>query len=153
MRAFLFYFLRLGTLGFGAPIALAAQLAMYLGWVRAGRIGSTLVAAAFILPSFVMVLVLSWLYVRFGGLSWIQSAFYGIGAAVIAIVARSAWKLGKMTVGKDPLLVGILASSVLVTAITEKEIIWIFLGAGVLALAIQMLRTHGRTTAAMSVAP
>src|SRR5438105_1309697 len=136
-----------------SPGPLAAQLAMYLGWVRAGRIGSTLVAAAFILPSLVMVLVLSWLYVRFGGLAWIQAAFYGIGAAVIAIIARSAWKLGKMTVGKDPLLVGILAASGLVTAITEKEIIWIFLGAGVLALAMQILRAHGRTTAAMSVAP
>ena len=187
MREFLSYFLRLGTFGFGGPIALAghmqhdlvekrrwisrqdyieglalsqlsagplaAQLAMYLGWVRAGRLGSTLVAAAFILPSLVMVLVLSWLYVRFGGLAWIQAAFYGIGAAVIAIIARSAWKLGKMTVGKDPLLVGILAASGLLTAITEKEIIWVFLGAGVLALAMQILRAHGRTTAAMSVAP
>ncbi len=187
MREFLLYFLRLGSFGFGGPIALAghmqhdlveqrrwisrqdyveglalsqlspgplaAQLAMYLGWVRAGRIGSTLVAAAFILPSFVMVLVLSWLYVRFGGLAWIQAAFYGIGAAVIAIIARSAWKLGKMTVGKDPLLIGILAASGLVTAITEKEIIWIFLGAGVLALAVQMVRARRATTAALSVAP
>ena len=183
MREFLFYFLRLGTFGFGGPIALAghmqhdlveqrrwisrqdyveglalsqlspgplaAQLAMYLGWVRAGRLGSTLVAAAFILPSFVMVLALSWLYVRFGGLPWIQSAFYGIGAAVIAIIARSAWKLGKMTVGKDPLLIGILAASGLVTAITEKEIIWIFLGAGVLALAVQTIRAR----TALSLAP
>src|SRR2546428_2906830 len=64
-----------------SPGPLAAQLAMYLGWVRAGRIGSTLVAAAFILPSLVMVLVLSWLYVRFGGLARIQAAFYGTGAA------------------------------------------------------------------------
>src|SRR5205823_4613677 len=136
-----------------SPGPLAAQLAMYLGWVRAGRIGSTLVAAAFILPSFVMVLVLSWLYVRFGGLPWIQSAFYGIGASVIAIIVRSAWKLGKMTVGKDRLLIGILAASGLVTAITEKEIIWIFLGAGMLALAVQMLRTRQATTAALSVVP
>jgi chromate transport protein ChrA len=62
------------------------------------------VAAAFILPSFVMVLGLSALYVRFGGLPWMQSAFYGIGAAVIAIIARSALKLVKMTIGKDRLL-------------------------------------------------
>ena len=100
-----------------------------------------------------MVLALSWLYVRFGGLRWIQSAFYGIGAAVIAIIVRSAWKLGKMTVGKDRLLIGILAASGLVTAITEKEFIWIFLGAGVLALVVQRVRARQATTAALSVAP
>ncbi len=132
-----------------SPGPLAAQLAMYLGWVRAGRIGSTLVAGAFILPSFVMVLALSWLYLRFGGMQWIQSAFYGIGAAVIAIIVRSAWKLGKMTVGRDPLLIAILAASGLVTAITEKEIVWVFLGAGLLALAFRMRRG----AAALSVAP
>ena len=107
MRDLLLYFLRLGTFGFGGPIALAgymqrdlveerrwfsrqdyleglalsqlspgplaAQLAKYLGWVRAGIPGATLVAAAFVAPSFVMVLAISWLYVRFGGLPWIQA--------------------------------------------------------------------------------
>src|SRR5712692_4293323 len=68
-----------------SPGPLAAQLAMYLGWVRAGRLGATLVAVAFVGPSFLMVLVLSELYVRFGGLPWMQGLFYGIGAAVIAI--------------------------------------------------------------------
>jgi len=63
-----------------APGPLAAQLAIYLGWVRAGTRGATLLSAAFILPSFLMVLVLSALYLRYGGLSWMQGAFYGIGA-------------------------------------------------------------------------
>jgi chromate transporter len=84
-----------------APGPLAAQLAIYLGWVRAGNLGATLVAAAFILPSFVMVLVLSALYVRFGGIWWMQGLFYGIGSAVIAIIARSAYKLVGMTLGRD----------------------------------------------------
>src|SRR6188768_2656728 len=74
-----------------APGPLAAQLAIYLGWIRARLIGGTLVAAAFILPSFLMVLVISAAYVRYGGLPWMQSAFYGIGAAVITIIARSAF--------------------------------------------------------------
>ena len=67
-----------------APGPLAAQLAIYLGWVRARNLGATLVAAAFILPSFLMVLALSALYVHYGGLPWMQGAFYGIGAAVIS---------------------------------------------------------------------
>jgi chromate transport protein ChrA len=70
-----------------APGPLAAQLAMYLGWVQARALGATVVGLAFVGPSFVMVLVLSELYVRFGGLPWMQGMFYGIGAAVIAIIA------------------------------------------------------------------
>src|SRR5215203_1716678 len=66
-----------------APGPLAAQLAIYLGWVRAGVMGATLVGVAFVIPSFLMVLVLSWFYVRYGGVAWMQGAFYGIGAAVI----------------------------------------------------------------------
>src|SRR5207247_9466877 len=83
---------------------LAAQLAIYLGWVRARVLGATLVAFAFVLPSFLMVLALSVLYVRYGGLSWMPGAFYGIGAAVIALIARSAWKLVRITLATDRLL-------------------------------------------------
>ena len=185
LRDLLLYFLRLGTFGFGGPIALAghmqhdlvetrrwispqdyreglalaqlspgplaAQLAMYLGWVKFGRLGCTLVAAAFILPSFAMVVVLSGLYLRFGGLSWMQAAFYGVGAAVIAIVARSAWKLARTTVGKDRLLLLICAASALITAWTETEYLPVFLGAGVVALGAQRLRRQA--TVASVAAP
>ncbi len=123
-----------------APGPLAAQLAIYLGWSKGGLTGATGAAAAFILPSFVMVLGLSALYVRFGGLPWMQSAFYGIGAAVIAIVARSALKLVKMTLGKDRLLWVLFAASALATAWTESEIIWLFLGSGLVALVVRSRR-------------
>jgi len=120
-----------------APGPLAAQLAIYLGWAQGRTLGATAVAAVFILPSFVMVLALSALYVRFGGLSWMQSAFYGVGAAVIAIIARSALKLVKMTLGKDRLLWALFAASALATAWTESEIVWLFLGSGVVALVVR----------------
>src|SRR2546426_795792 len=87
-----------------SPGTHAAQLAMYLGWVRAGRWGATATGIVFILPSFLMVVALAAFYVHFGNLSWIQGVFYGIGAAVIAIVVRSAVKLVKMTIGHDWLL-------------------------------------------------
>jgi chromate transporter len=183
MRALLLYFLRLGTFGFGGPIALAgymqrdlveerrwiskqdyleglalaqlmpgplaAQLAMYLGWVRARVLGATLVAVCFVLPSWLMVLGLSLLYVRYGGLPWMQGAFYGIGAAVIAIIARSAVKLVRMTVQKDKLLWGIFAVMMAVTAWTASEIIWLFLACGVLALLVRAphLRAGARAAA------
>src|SRR5204863_7386048 len=118
-----------------APGPLAAQLAIYLGWVRGGVLGATLVAVAFVLPSFVMVLALSALYVRYGGLVWMQGAFYGIGAAVIAIIGRSVVKLVRMTLGTDRLLWTIFVATAVVTAWTESELVWVFLLAGVVALA------------------
>src|SRR2546422_829622 len=87
-----------------APGPLAAQLAIYLGWVRARVLGATLVSVAFILPSLLMVLAISALYVAYGGLAWMQGLFYGIGAAVIAIIARSATKLVNLTLARDRLL-------------------------------------------------
>src|SRR6266705_2381169 len=171
LRRLIGYFLRLGTLGFGGPIALAghmqrdlvedrrwfsrqdylqglalaqlapgplaAQLAMYLGWLRAGTLGATLVAGAFILPSFLMVLGLSALYVHYGGLPWMQGAFYGIGAAVIAVIARSAFKLARTTVAKDWLLWAILVTNGLLTAWTEREIVWAFALSGVVTLLLK----------------
>src|SRR5205085_8023774 len=69
------------------PGPLAAQLAMYLGWVRAGTFGATLVSIAFVGPSFLMVLALSALYLEFEEMPWVQGGFDGVGAAVIAIIA------------------------------------------------------------------
>jgi chromate transporter len=81
-------------------------------------------------------MVLSSLYLKFGGLAWMQSAFYGVGACVIAIVTRSAWKLAKTTVGADRLLFAICVVSGLITAWSETEFLLVFLGAGLLALAV-----------------
>ena len=171
LARFVSYFLKLGTLGFGGPIALAghmqkdlvedrhwvskqdyleglafsqlspgplaAQLAMYLGWLRAGVLGATAVGIAFILPSFLMVLALAALYVHYGSLSWIQGMFYGIGAAVIAIIVRSAIKLVRTTVGKDWLLWTIFAALAITTAWTKSEIIWLFVLCGFIALLVK----------------
>ena len=130
-----------------APGPLAAQLAIYLGWLRGGTSGATLVAIAFVLPSFLMVLVLSAVYVRYEGLAWMQGAFYGIGAAVIAIIGRSAWKLIRTTLGSDRLIWAIFAISAAVTAWTESEIVWLFVACGVVALV-----ARGRAATVASVA-
>jgi len=138
-----------------APGPLAAQLAMYLGYVRAGVVGATMVAMAFILPSFLMVLAISWLYVRFGGLPWMQALFYGIGAAVIGIIVRSAYKLVKLTLGKDVALWMIFLVLAIVTAITQTEMASLFFASGFLYLALKV--PIGRwftvgTTSAMGLA-
>ncbi|SAK95967.1 chromate resistance transport protein [Caballeronia catudaia] len=73
------------------PGPLAAQLSIYLGYVHYRVIGATAVGVAFVLPSFLMVVALGWAYVHFGGLPWMQAVFYGVGAAVVGIIAMSAY--------------------------------------------------------------
>src|SRR3954468_5054849 len=128
-----------------APGPLAAQLAIYLGYVRNGILGATAVAVAFVLPSFLMVLALSAAYVRYGGISWMQAIFYGIGASVIAIIARSAYKLTKLTLGKDKLLWGIFVVLAVTTAWTSREIVWLFLVAGGGAVVFSSKPAHPTT--------
>src|SRR5690242_4671494 len=86
------------------PGPLAAQLAIYLGYVHYGVTGATLVGVAFVLPSFLMVLALGCAYQAYGGLPWMQAVFYGIGGSVIGIIAISTYKLTSKTLGKDWLL-------------------------------------------------
>src|SRR5204863_10184583 len=93
---------------------------------------------------FLMLLALSAAYVRYGGLSWMQAIFYGIGASVIAIIARSAYKLTKLTLGKDKLLWGIFAVLAVTTAWTSREIVWLFLVAGVVALFMKAIPTKAQ---------
>jgi chromate transporter len=120
-----------------APGPLAAQLAMYIGYVKGGVFGATAVGVAFVLPSFVMVVCLSAAYVRFGGLRWMQQIFYGVGAAVIGIITRSTFKLTKLTLGKDKLLWGIFAVLAASTAWTSREIVWLFLLSGAVAVVLK----------------
>jgi chromate transporter len=115
-----------------APGPLAAQLGIYVGYVHYRIVGATLAGIAFVIPSFLMVVALGWTYVRFGGLSWMQAVFYGVGAAVIGIIAMSAKKLTQKSVGKDKLLWAIYLVLAAVTVITESEIAWLFIAAGVL---------------------
>ncbi len=119
-----------------APGPLAAQLAMYLGYVRAGVPGATIVAICFVLPSFLMVWALSYAYVAYGGLPWMQALFYGIGAAVIGIIVRSTQKLIALTIRRDVLLWLIFGIMGVTTAWTGREIVWLFVLAGLASAAV-----------------
>ncbi|QDK80562.1 chromate transporter [Spirosoma sp. KCTC 42546] len=113
-----------------APGPLAAQLAIYLGYVHYSILGATLAGLAFVLPSFCMVVVLGWAYQHFGGLPWMQAVFYGIGAAVIGIIAIGTYKLTTKTVGNDPLGWILFSLSAVATAVTESELLWLVLMSG-----------------------
>ena len=162
------YFLYLGALGFGGPVALAgfmhrdlvetrrwideeeyrlalalaqimpgplaAQLAIALGYFQRGILGATAIGLAFVVPSFLMVVAISIAYRRYGGLWWMQALFYGIGAAVIAIIAIAAYKLARSTNKRDPLLWAIFGVLALVTVWAQAELAEFFVLAGFVVL-------------------
>jgi chromate transporter len=181
------YFLRLGTLGFGGPVALvgfmhrdlveergwiseadykeglalaqiapgplAAQLAIYLGYVHHRILGATVAGLAFVLPSFAMVVALGMAYVSYGGLPWMQAVFYGVGAAVLGIMAIGAHKLSTKSIGKDKLLWGIFGVLAAVTIITQSEIAWLFIAAGLLVWVIRCKPTFGNKAMGLGFVP
>ena len=168
LRNLVLYFLKLGSIGFGGPIALvgymekdlveerawltreeylrglalsqlapgplAAQLAMYIGYIRFGFVGATCVGCMFVLPSFVMVVLLGILYAAYGGLEWMRAMFYGVGAAVIGIIVKSAYRLAKVTLKNKRLLWMIFVVMGVVTAYTQQESIWLFFLCGLVAM-------------------
>jgi chromate transporter len=173
------YFLKLGTWGFGGPVALvgymhrdlvenkgwltneeykeglalaqlapgplAAQLGIYIGFVHYGFIGATLTGLAFVLPSFIMVVILGMVYQLYGGLAWMQAVFYGVGAAVIGIIAISAYKLTVKSISKLEIaaikskwvLWLFYIAGIVITVITEREEILLFLACGILYMLIK----------------
>lgn len=168
------YFLKLGTLGFGGPVALigymqrdlvdqrkwiseddyregltlaqlapgplAAQLGIYLGYVHYGVLGATCTGLSFVLPSFIMVVVLGMAYQAYGGLPWMQSVFYGVGAAVIGIITMSCYKLMIKSVSRLDfasikarwILWSFCLVMAVVTAVTKREEVWLFIILGLL---------------------
>jgi chromate transporter len=181
------YFLRLGTLGFGGPVALvgfmyrdlveergwiseadykeglalaqiapgplAAQLAIYLGFVHYRTAGATVAGLAFVLPSFAMVVALGMAYVSYGGLPWMQAVFYGVGAAVLGIMAIGAHKLSTKSIGKDKLLWGIFGVLAAVTIITQSEIAWLFIAAGLLVWVLRCKPSFGNKAMGLGLIP
>jgi len=173
------YYLKLGTWGFGGPVALvgymhrdlvenkgwlteeeykeglalaqlapgplAAQLGIYIGFAGYGVLGATLAGLAFVLPSFIMVVLLGMAYKLYGGLAWMQAVFYGVGAAVIGIIGMSAYKLTIKSISKfDPaamkakwLLWLFYSIGIAITIITQKEEVLIFLACGILYMIIK----------------
>lgn len=174
------YFLKLGTWGFGGPVALvgymhrdlvenkkwiaeddykeglalaqlapgplAAQLAIYIGYIHYRILGATLAGIAFVIPSFFMVLGIGYAYVQLGGLPWMQAIFYGVGAAVIGIITISSYKLTVKSIGKDYLLWGIFIVLAVTTFITEEENIWLILAAGVVVWLVKAPPAFSRSS-------
>ncbi len=134
------------------PGPLAAQLAMWIGYIRHGVLGASLVGIVFILPTYLIVLAISAVYVAYHGLSVVQALFYGIGPVVIAVVALSAARLAKTTVGKNEKMWLIFGATAIITLITRAEIALLFIAAGLLGIFLYSRPGH-KTGARLIMAP
>src|SRR5260221_3070614 len=118
------------------PGPLAAQVVMWVGSLRRGWAGALATAAAFIAPSSLLVLAVAVIYARSSGLAVVQSLFYGIAPAVMAIIAIAAWKLARLTNRRDTRLWVTSAVLAVVTAVSGAEIAVLFIAAGLLMIAL-----------------
>ena len=118
------------------PGPLAAQLAMWLGYVRHGVAGALVAAVAFVSPPFVLVCAVAAAYVALAGTSIIQALFHGVGPAVLALILRGAWKLVRVTVRDDPRLWVIFAAVASVTFAVRTEVAILFVAAGLVGIAL-----------------
>ena len=141
------------ALGQTMPGPLAAQVVMWLGFLRAGSLGALATAVAFIAPSFTLVLAVAVAYAHYQGLPVVQALFHGIAPAVMAIIAVAAYKLGRLTNRKDARLWAISVVLTVVTALTGAEIAVLFIAAGLLMIALDARpRWLRRPTAAAGLA-
>lgn len=133
-----------------APGPLAAQLAIYLGWRRGGARGAALAGLAFVAPSLLLVLAISMAYVRAGELAWMRATFYGVGAAVIGVIARGAFGLARRTLPREGLLIGVALLNAATVALTSRELVSVVLASGV---AVMLIRGPVPAGAAPSLVP
>ena len=130
-----------------APGPLAAQLAMYIGWVWGGIRGAAVSGLAFIAPSFLILIVFAVLYQRADGIPWLVAMFSGVGAAVVVIIGRSALRLGRTTMGADSglwLIAGVNAAATVVTR-AESAALVALSGAALMLVRGGAFRADGAT--------
>ncbi len=128
-----------------APGPLAAQLGIYLGYVHYGVLGATLAGIAFVIPSFIIVVLLGIAYKLYGGLPWMQAVFYGVSAAVIGIIIISTYKLTQKSVSKfsieavnkNWLLWAFYFIAGAITVATRTENVLLFIAAGLLYMFVK----------------
>jgi chromate transporter len=127
----------------------STEMAIHIGYLRAGWPGLIAGGAAFILPAMSMVLALSWAYVRFGALPQVGWLLYGVKPVVIGIIVQALWLLGRKAV-KD-VWTGVIGLAVIVLYFAGvNELLLLFAGGLVVMLGknLARLRSNGGTLAA-----
>jgi chromate transporter len=125
----------------------AQQLAIYIGWLLNGNLGGIAAGVLFVLPAFFLILGLSWTYAVHGDIGWVAAVFYGLQAAVIALVAAAVLRVGSKAL-RNPVLVAIAAAAFVAIFFVKVPFPLIVIGAAIVGLvgsrvAPELFRTDG----------
>jgi chromate transporter len=129
----------------------STQVAMALGYSRAGWIGLTVAGVCFILPASLATLALAWAYVRFGSLPLSQGLLDGAKPVMVAIIVQAVWKLGRSAFRSWAMALAGLACLAAVLAGTPP--IAVLLASGGLLLLLEWRRFHSGTTLSLAGVP
>ena len=111
----------------------ATQLATYVGWLLHRTRGGLVAGVAFVLPSFFLLLGLSWVFVTHGDLRWVAGAFAGVAAAVVAIVAQAVVRLSR-TAFANGLMIAVAIASFLAIFVLDVPFPFVVIAAAVIGL-------------------
>jgi chromate transporter len=120
----------------------STELAIHIGYARAGMRGLVVAGSCFILPAAAMTLAIAWAYVRFRALPQVSSFLYGVKPVISAIVLLALWRLGRTAI-KSVALAVLAAAAVAASALGAHELLVLF-GGGLAAMLAASWRTAGR---------
>jgi chromate transporter len=109
----------------------AQQLAIYIGWLMHRTIGGLVAGILFVLPGFLSILALSYIYVIFGDVSMVEGLFFGLKAAVLAVVVQAVFRIGGRAL-KNNLMIGIAAAAFIAIFFFKVPFPLIVLAAGII---------------------
>src|ERR1700723_2444353 len=129
----------------------STEMAIHIGQLRAGFAGLVVAGACFILPAAAIVLVIAWMYVRFGTMPQAVGLLYGIKPVIIAVVLQALWGLGRTAI-KSRLLAAI-AIVALVASILDVNDMIVLIGGGIVMLAIRAFEDRDAARATLAAIP
>jgi chromate transporter len=114
----------------------AVNVAIFIGSRMFGPIGALLAAISFLIPSEVLVVILSWLYAAFHHIQSLQSALAGLGPVVIALILSAAWSMGRKELHSVVALM--IAATTCIAGVLHINPVWTLLAAGLLGLGLKL---------------
>jgi chromate transport protein ChrA len=129
----------------------AQQLAIYIGWLLHRTWGGIIAGTLFVLPSLFILAALTYVYLAFGDVTFVQGVFNGIKPAVVAIVVFAAWRIGSRAL-KNNVLWALAAASFIAIFVFRSAFPYIVLAAGILGfIGGKLCRTSSRSAAATAL--
>jgi chromate transporter len=129
----------------------STEMAIHIGQLRAGFAGLVVAGASFILPAAAIVLVIAWMYVRFGTMPQAVGLLYGIKPVIIAVVLQALWGLGRTAIKSR--LLAVLAIIALIASLLDVNDMIVLLGGGFVMLSIRVLEDRAAARATLAAIP